>query len=132
MDTLTNAKRRIKGLISHTTALDSRIDSLKMSLEASKTELQKMIRTKNSINVLGLEVRKTPYNTFMWTILAVLTFLLIVGYLTFKQNRAVTVRTKKDLNELKAEFEEYRKKTRLEREKMTFDHFNEIKKLKGK
>jgi hypothetical protein len=37
-----------------------------------------------------------------------------------------------DLIELKDEFEGYRQKTRLEREQMTRDHFNEIKKLKGK
>jgi hypothetical protein len=67
----------------------------------------------------------------MWTILAILVFLLAVGFLSFKQNRAITLRTKKDLNELKEEFEEYQKKTRIERERMSIDHFNEIKKLKG-
>jgi hypothetical protein len=47
------------------------------------------------------------------------------------QNRSITLRTKKDLNELVDEYEKYKKKTRLEREKMTIDHFNEIKKLRG-
>jgi hypothetical protein len=39
---------------------------------------------------------------------------------------------KKELKELKAEFEEYRQKSRIEREKVSMDHFNEIRKLKGK
>ncbi|HJZ40404.1 MAG TPA: hypothetical protein VJ203_08575 [Bacteroidales bacterium] len=130
-DTLKNAKTRINGLILHTAALDSRIDSLKNSLEVTQTELTEMTSTKNSISVLGLEVNKVAYNSFMWTIMAVLVFLLAVGFLSFKQNRAVTLRTKKDLNKLKEEFEEYQKKTRIERERMSIDHFNEIKKLKG-
>lgn len=131
LDSINQAKKRINGLILHAGVLDNRIDSLQKSLEASKTELEEKSRTKNSIRVLGIEVNKVTYNTIMWTILGVLAFLLVTGYLTFRQNRAVTLRTKKDLNDLKAEFEEYRKKTRLEREKTAIDHFNEIKRLKG-
>jgi uncharacterized protein YijF (DUF1287 family) len=55
---------------------------------------------------------------------------LVTGFLTFKQNRLATIRTKKDLEDLKKEFEEYHTKARLERERMNIDHFNEIKKLK--
>jgi hypothetical protein len=132
MDTITKAKKRINGLILHTTSLDNRIDSLKNRLESSSNELKEMTITKNSIRVIGMEVNKKVYNTVMWSILGVLIFLLIVGYLTFMQNRIITVRTKKDLNELREEFEAYRTKSRLEREKMTIDHFNEIKKLKGR
>ncbi len=131
LDTLNQAKKRINGLILQTTELNTRIDSLQKSLDAYRTELDEKTRTKNSIRVLGIEANKVTYNTVMWTILGALTFLLIAGYLTFRQNRSVTVKTKKDLEELKAEFEEYRKKTRIEREKMAIDHFNEIKKLKG-
>lgn len=131
LDSINQAKKRINGLILHAGVLDNRIDSLQKSLEASKTELEEKSRTKNSIRVLGIEVNKVTYNTIMWTILGVLAFLLVTGYLTFRQNRSVTLRTKKDLNDLKAEFEEYRKKTRLEREKTAIDHFNEIKRLKG-
>jgi hypothetical protein len=132
MDTLTNAKSRMNGLILHTTSLDNRIDSLKKSLEASNNELLKVSNTKNSISVLGLEVNKKTYNGVMWIVVAVLVFLLIIGFLTFRLNRTITLRTKKDLNELKEEFEAYRTKSRLEREKMTMDHFNEIKKLRGR
>jgi lysyl-tRNA synthetase class I len=67
----------------------------------------------------------------MWTMVAALLLLLLIGYFTFMQNRTITLRTKKDLNELVDEYEKYKKKTRLEREKMTIDHFNEIKKLRG-
>ena len=131
IDTLRNAKRKIGSLVSDTTALGNRIDSLQGVLEASRNELDKMTSTKNSISVLGLEINKKAYNSVMWSIVGILVFLLAIGYLTFKVNRATTNRTKRDLNELKEEFEAYRTKTRLERERMTIDHFNEIKKMKG-
>jgi len=64
-------------------------------------------------------------------ILAGLVFLLVSGFIAFKRNRIITVNTRKEFDELKTEFDEYRKKTRLEREKMSMDHFNEIRKLRG-
>jgi uncharacterized membrane-anchored protein YhcB (DUF1043 family) len=68
----------------------------------------------------------------IWTIIAILATLLCIGFLAFKRNITVTSNTKKELKELKAEFEAYRQKTRLEREKVSMDHFNEIRKLKGR
>jgi len=132
LDTLTSSKRRISELVAYTSTLNNRMDSLKKSLESTRIELEEKTHTKNSIPVLGMEVNKTTYNTIMWTILAALVFLLTVGYLSFKQNRIVTLRTRKELDELSAAFEEYRTKTRLEREKTAIDHFKEIQKLKGK
>jgi hypothetical protein len=131
LDTLTKAKKRITGLVANTYALNNRIDSLNKSLESTRIELNEKTHTKNSIPVLGMEVNKTTYNTMMWTILAALVFLLTVGYLSFKQNRVVTLKTKKELDELSAAFEDYRTKTRLEREKTAIEHFKEIQKLKG-
>jgi len=132
LDTLKNTRKKINDQISQTNTLNNRIDSLKISLEASKSELEEMTRTKESIPVLGIEVNKKSYNAIMWTILGVLVFLLISGFLIFRQNRHITHRTKLDLVELKEEFEGYRQKTRLDREQMTRDHFNEIKRLKGR
>jgi hypothetical protein len=132
VDTLRNAKTRISELLQETTALTARIDSLRSSLEATGTSLEKASSTKNSISILGIEVNKVVYNTVMWTIIAALLLLLAIGYLTFTHNRITTVKTLKELEVLKAGFEEYRTKTRLEREKMNVDHFNEIQKLRGK
>jgi hypothetical protein len=131
IDTLAKAKVRIHNLALESAVLANRIDSLNRSLEVSGDKLSRAARTKNSIGVLGMEVNKTVYNTVMWTILAALLFLLITGFLSFRRNRAITVRTKKDLEELKEDFEGYRQKVRIEREKTNLEHFNEIKKLKG-
>jgi len=131
IDTLSKSTTKINALIVRNRILSNRIDSLKKAQESFNTELKEVTRTKESITVLGLEINKKTYNSFMWTILAALVMLLLIGYLTFRQNRAITLRTKKDLSELMDEYEKYKKKTRLEREKMTIDHFNEIKKLRG-
>jgi hypothetical protein len=132
IDTLKSVKTRIAGLVELTGTLNSRIDSLNGSLASTKESLQKITSTKNSIKVLGIEVNKVVYNTMMWTIAGVLLLLLAIGFLAFKRNLAVTYNTKKDYNELKTEYENYRQKSRLDREKMSMDHFNELKKLKGR
>jgi hypothetical protein len=131
-DTLKNAKNRISGLLQETSRLHERIDSLQNNLKSTGARLEKASSTKNSIGILGIEVNKVVYNSVMWTIIASLLFLLAIGYLTFKHNRYTTVKTLKELEDMKYEFEEYRTKTRLEREKMNIEHFNEIQKLKGK
>jgi hypothetical protein len=131
IDTLTKLSTKINALILRNRVLDNRIDSLKKAQESFNAELKEVTRTKESISVLGLEINKKTYNSIMWTMMAALLLLLLIGYFTFMQNRAITLRTKKDLNELVDEYEKYKKKTRLEREKMTIDHFNEIKKLRG-
>ena len=131
IDTLTKSTTRINALILRNEVLTNRIDSLKKAQESFNAELKEVTRTKESIRVFGLEINKKIYNSSMWTIMAVLLMLLLIGYLTFRQNRIITLRTKKDLSELMDEYEKYKKKTRLEREKMTIDHFNEIKKLRG-
>jgi hypothetical protein len=131
IDTLTKTQSKIRALMVTNKSLISKIDSLKTAQEASDKNLSEVTRTKESLNVLGMQVNKKTYNTVMWALIGILVLALLIGYLTFRQNRNTTIRTKKDLNDLKEEYEKYQKKTRLEREKMTIDHFNEIKKLKG-
>ncbi len=132
VDTLKNAKNTISSLLQETHVLNARIDSLRSSLESTGASLEKAASTKNSISILGIEVNKVVYNSVMWAIVAGLLLLLAIGYLTFKHNRITTVKTLKELEDMKSEFEEYRTKTRLEREKMNIEHFNEIQKMKGK
>jgi len=111
--------------------LNQKIDSLTKDLGSTKTSLEEMTNTKESIKVIGLEVKKTDYNRVMWTVIFILGAALVLGFLVFKRNMSVLSDTKKDLQELKTEFEAYRKTSREAREKLTMDHFNEIKKLKG-
>jgi len=131
-DSLSGAMSRIDGYILQSGKLNFRIDSLNNLLSSARENLNEAVRTKNSIKVLGINLNKHAYNTVMLLIAGVLGFLLITGFLSFRRNLTVTSNLKKELEDLRAEFEEYKKKARLEREKMSKDHFNEIRRLKGK
>ncbi len=130
MDSLAAYKNEITELNGLISTLSSTNDSLDVVLEETKSSLQDVTRTKNQFNLLGLEINKVVYNSIMWLIIAALVFLLALGYIMFKRNRIITLRTRKEINSLKEEFEEYRQASRRAREKMTIDHFKEIQKLK--
>lgn len=130
LDSLKGYKNEITGLTNNLSRLNSIKDSINNSLVETKADLQEVTRTKNSISLLGLELNKILYNSIMWLIIAALIILLVLGYIVFKRNRIITIRTREEINNLKEEFEEYRQSSRLAREKMTMDHFKEIQKLK--
>lgn len=131
IDSLNKAKAEINSLKLTATARNLTIDSLNASIETVKTDLEKMTKTKNSIKLLGIEINKVAYNAFMWILIAALAGLLAAGFLAFKRNHTITASTKKEIEELKKEFEAYRKASREAREKMSMAHFNELKKLRG-
>jgi hypothetical protein len=131
IDTLSATQSRITDLSNSISIRKHIIDSLNATLETTKSSLEEITRTKNSIRVLGIEVNKVTYNTLMWTIVIGLVAFLAIGFLIFKRNLSVTTIAKQDLKEIKEEFETYRKTTREAREKMSMDHFKEVQKLKG-
>lgn len=130
-DTLSKAYGSIIMLNGSVSVLNQTIDSLRTGLVTIKADLAEVTRTKNSIRLLGMEVNKTTYNSLMWLIIAGLAACLVIGFLLFKANLISVHHMKKELGETKEEFEAYRKSSREAREKMSMEHFNEIKKLKG-
>jgi predicted nucleic acid-binding Zn-ribbon protein len=131
LDSLKAAKTQINGLKNNTRTLNLRIDSLNTSVGTIKSDLDQMTKTKNSISLLGIEINKTAYNAVLWTIIVALAGLLTVGFLAYQRNYRVTAHTRKECEELKKEFEAYRKASREAREKMSMTHFNELKKIRG-
>jgi len=132
LDTLAVAKGEISVLTLSENKYYGKIDSLNKIVTDARVKLDEAVRTKNSINVLGLDINKFAYNSVMWIIVAGLAIILAIVFLAFKRNITVTRNTKKDLEELKAEFETYRKQSREAREKMSMEHFNEIRRLRAK
>lgn len=131
-DSVSASKKRIQNLNSLNSSIKNSYDSLQATLETTKTRLDEMTVTKDSVPFLGMEVNKTSYNSIMWTLIFGLIILFAIGYFLFNRNRILTVSTKKDLEDLKIEFEKYRKTTREAREKSDMAHFNEIQKLRGR
>lgn len=130
-DTLSSLNLKIAGLNKTARTLNQTIDTLRKDLASTKTKLEETTKSKNSISVIGLEINKSVYNRIMWTVLFGLVAALVAGFLVFKRNLSVISNTKKEFQELKEEFETYRKTSREAREKMTMAHFLEMKKLKG-
>jgi hypothetical protein len=130
-DSLSLVNSKIAVLNKTAKNLNQTIDTLRKDLGSTKIRLEETIKSKNSISVAGFEINKAAYNRIMWTILFGLVAALVAGFLVFKRNLSAISYTKKELQELKDEFESYRKTSREAREKMTMAHFLEMKKLKG-
>jgi len=131
LDTLKSAKNEIVALKNYLSTGKAGIDSLNAEIVSLKADLDKITKTKNSLNFLGIEINKALYNSILWTVIAALVVILVTGFMTFKRNRMVTIHTRKEMDELKKEFEAYRKASREAREKMSMAHFNELKRLRG-
>jgi hypothetical protein len=132
MDSLSAEKNRITELNNLLSEINRTKDSLNTLLKTTKTDLKKITMTKNDIRVLGMEINKVTYNSIMWTIIIGLLVVLAIGFLAFRRTLFLNINIGKDLKELKAEFEAYRQSSRIAREKIEMNYFNEIKKLKGK
>jgi len=131
LDSLSAEKNRVAELKGSTADLNGRTDSLNVLLTTTRQQLDKITATKNKISVLGLEINKTAYNTIMWILVGGLILLMAIGFLIFKRNLVVLLRTEKDLKELKDEFAAYRQSSRIAREKVEMDLFRANQKLKG-
>lgn len=131
LDSLSAEKSRVAELKGSTANLNSRTDSLNTLLSSTRRQLDEVTDTKNKIRVLGLEINKTAYNTIMWILVGGLILLMAIGFLIFKRNLVVLLRTEKDLKELKDEFAAYRQSSRIAREKVEMDLFRANQKLKG-
>ncbi len=131
LDSLNRAKETITGLNKKIGDLEQQIRALQSDLDKTKQNLEEVTRTKNSLSLFGIRMNKAAYNVLLWGIIAGLAALLVILFLMYKRSHVVTVHTKKELEELKEEFENYRKSTRERIEKMTISHHKEIQKLKG-
>jgi hypothetical protein len=132
LDTLATARQTINGIILQNTLLQNKVDSIQSVLQKSNDNLAEVTRTKNSISLLGIGINKNIYNGLVWSLLLIMAGLLFFGYRIFKKNRIVTLNAIRELEDLRIQFEEHKKKARIERERMSTEHFNELRKLKGK
>lgn len=129
-DTLQQHRNLIQGQAQSLAEKNTIIDSLQSRLKNTQINLEETIRTKNSLSFLGIQMDKPYYNSIMWIIIFALGALLTITVFMFRRTNAITQKTKKDLAEIKKEYDDYRNQTRIKKEKMVVDHYNELKKLK--
>ncbi|PZD77909.1 tRNA (guanine-N1)-methyltransferase [Mesonia sp. K7] len=85
------------------------IASLNQSIESLKTNLASAEKEKRTYKFFGLELNTVTYTRTLWFI--ILIFALLFGYFLYKyrSSNEVTKEAQKNLKETEAEFEEYRK-----------------------
>ena len=94
----------------------SRIKTLQQELAENSTQtnelqaqLDESIKHQNSITVFGLYIEKTTYAIILYSIIVGLLVVTGVVFMLFKRSNSITVRTKKEYEELKEEFETHKK-----------------------
>jgi hypothetical protein len=129
IDTVRRNRADIIELTRFVSERNNTIDSLNLALQESQGNLTQAIDTKDSLVFLGIEMDKAFYNSIVWSVIFALIILLVLGSFLFKRNLSTTYSTRKDLDQIKGEFEEYRRTSRERHEQLVINHFNEIKKL---
>ncbi len=113
-DSVSALENETKNKATKINALQNDLNAVGKQLEDTKAELETSIKNQNAIEVFGMNIEKSVYTIFMSLFILSLLILLGIIFLLYRRSNAVTIRTKKDYNELKEEFEVH-KKNALER-----------------
>jgi hypothetical protein len=130
IDSLNSTHREINTLNRQLIKVQRDTDSLIAELQNVRRERDEAISERDSLFILGIPTSKSFYNTLMWSIIGVLTLLLIIGVVLYNRTRSITVQKSNELSELTAEYENYRKTSRERFEQQAIDHFNEMNRFK--
>lgn len=108
------------------------IDKLKAKMGATQDSLQLVREQKNNMAFVGVNMEKTSYRTLMWSLIGVLTILLLIFIFRFKNSNAVTRQAKGTLADVEEEFAEYKKRSLEREQKLRRELQDEINKQKVK
>ncbi|RMB61065.1 hypothetical protein EAX61_06195 [Dokdonia sinensis] len=87
----------------------TKIGELTKSLGDTEATLTAINEEKDSMNFFGTLMSKGSYSTMMWSIVGVLLLGLLFFIYKFKNSNAVTKESRYKLDEVEADFDEYRK-----------------------
>lgn len=79
-------------------------------LETSNANLEKAEKSKDEFTWLGMQVQKGFYQNVVYGIIILLVVVLLFLIVRYRNNKAVTIDSKKKLEEMEADFDDYRKK----------------------
>lgn len=130
LDSLLTVKNKLTALENQIVFMNASRDSVFSELVNTRNELETAVTNRDRLFLLGIPMNKVVYNAVMWGIIAGLAFLLFLVFILYKRCRINSSEDRKELNQLKQEFEDYRQTSRKKMEQMVISHFNEIKKIK--
>jgi len=131
-DSLVSAKNDILQLQVQLQELSDSIGELQADFNNTNDKLDLAIKNRDRLKFIGMPVHKSLYNSIMWIVIAALAFLSVILFLSAKRNFSASRQLKNDLEEVKEEFEAYRKQSRERQEQLVVKHHNELRKMKGK
>lgn len=94
---------------------DAEVNALKDSLSNVQLALKNAKEEKENFSVVGIQLSKATYSTFMWLLVGLLLLTLLFYIYRYRQSHVVTAESKNSLEELRNEFDTHRKKA-MERE----------------
>lgn len=113
-DTLTQLENEIAARASRINELEAELEAANRQLGNIRAELETSIENRNTISMFGQNVDKNIYTVTMSMIILALLAVLGVLFILFRRSNEITIRTKKDYEDLKQEFDDH-KKMALER-----------------
>lgn len=90
-------------------SLQTELRSNVTQTETIQTELDESIKNQDSISVFGTHINKNVYSYSMYAFILGVLVLAGIVFLLFKRSNVITVRTKKEYDELKEEYEVHKK-----------------------
>lgn len=115
LDSLKNTYQELENSEGTVSTQAQKIDDLNAELANTKTELDNTIAEKDSMRLFGMQMSKPNYSLILWSIIGLLTVLLLFFIYKFRNSNAITKQAKRSLAETEEEFEEHRR-IALERE----------------
>lgn len=115
-DSISSFQRQVAELKVQINEQQAAVDQLRGEITQTNQDLERAIAEKDSFTFLGTLVHKNLYNNLVWGAIILLALVLVISYFRFKRSHVVTAETKKRLDEIQEEYDQYRKNT-LERER---------------
>lgn len=130
-DSLIYQKGEVTRLRGELQDLENRHAGVQEELNRTQDEKDEAIRNRDQLVFLGIPMAKQLYNSIVWIIIIGLSALSVILFLTAKRSVSSAKNCRRDLEELKEEYEAHRKSAREKYEQAVVKHHKELQKLKG-
>ena len=132
MDSMSAQNDLIAQLRSEVANQNQQIEALTQGRDAVQTKLDESLSQNDSISFLGISFTKLSYHLIVWSLIFVLAGFGVIAYTLFFRSNKLTIRHKKDFDELEAEFEKHRNSAREKQVKLKRELQTAVNKLESK
>ncbi|ATA88408.1 hypothetical protein CAPN001_07540 [Capnocytophaga stomatis] len=115
IDSLQSIKSKIQAQQDIINGHEEEVKQLNGKIAELQNNLERTQNEKDSVNFLGILLPKSTYSLMVWSLVLILTCLLLFYVYKYINGSAVTKKSLQDLQELQEEYENYRKSA-IERE----------------